>query len=352
MNRRSVRVAALLLVLAIGGCAAQSAPVMPPAATRFPIFYATNRASGEAEDPADPFGAVPAALAYGRAEIAIPVDHQLGVIESSASWGIADAAASEADFGVVSTAALAPAEFLAGVAEQGRRTGDGSVLVFIHGYNNSFLDALKRTAQLAADLDWQGPAVVFSWPSRGELLDFDDDRANAEASAAPLRVFLNMLANRSDAGRIDIVAHSMGARVLLLALAGFENSRRPFAQIALAAIEMSRDEFITLAPRAVAAAGRVTLYVSAGDMPLRVIAEIDGDDLAGDASTGPILLPGIDTVDATAADGGLLGHSYYADSRAVLADLHQLLTHDLPPDRRFGLRARTVQGGRYWELKS
>jgi len=348
---RPGRAAALLLLLALAGCAAQSAPVAPPAAIRFPIFYATNRGASGAEDSAEGFGAEPGALSYGRAEISIPVDHQVGEIESSSSWGIASAAASEGDFGVASTASLAPPDFLAGIAEQGRRTGDGSVLVFIHGYNNSFLDALKRTAQLAADLDWQGTAVVFSWPSRGALLGFNGDRANAEASAAPLRVFLGMLANRADAGRIDIVAHSMGARVLLLALAGFENPRRPFDQIAMAALEMSRDEFIALAPRAAAAAGRVTLYASSSDRPLQVIAEIAGDAPAGDANAGLILVPGIDSIDATAADGDLLGHSYYADSRAVLADLHQLLTHDLPPDQRFGLRARTVEGGRYWELK-
>lgn len=351
MTGPTQRIVALLLLLALGGCAAQSAPLAPPAAIRFPVFYATNRSDSGAADPAERFGAEPAALSYGRAEISIPVDHQVGVIESSSSWGIADDAASESEFGVASTASLAPPDFLAAIAAQGRLTGDASVLVFIHGYNNSFLDSLQRTAQLAADLDWQGPVVVFSWPSRGKLLDFNDDRENAEASAAPLRVFLGMLANRSDAGRIDIVAHSMGARVLLLALAGFENPRRPFDQVVMAALEMSREEFIALAPRAVAAAKRVTLYASTGDMPLQVIAEIAGDALAGDASAGPVLVPGIDSIDATAADGDLLGHSYYADSRAVLADLHQLLTHDLPPDQRFGLRARTAEGGRYWELK-
>lgn len=343
----------LLLALALGGCAsAEPAPVVAPEPETklLPIFYATNRNDSRAANPAERYGTEPAALSYGRADIAIPVDHKVGMVEGS-SWGIAADTKSEAEFGIAAVATLAPPEFIAGLAEQARLGGGDAVLVYVHGYNNSFTDALQRCAQLAADLDWQGPAVVFSWPSHAALLDFENDRENADASAAPLRIFLGMLANRADAGHIDVLAHSMGARVLLQALSGFANPRRPFEEIVFAALEMSRDEYRMLAPRAVAAARRVTVYASGADMPLQVIAGLVADEPAGDASAGIVLVPGIDSIDASAVGGDLLGHSYLGDSRAVLADLYQLLVHNLPPEQRFGLRERTAEGGRYWELK-
>ena len=43
-------------------------------------------------------------------------------------------------------------------------------LVFVHGYNTSFADALIRTAQLKVDLEIDGAAVVYSWPSRARAL--------------------------------------------------------------------------------------------------------------------------------------------------------------------------------------
>jgi len=348
-----LRLPALLLLLALGGCAAAEAitePAPPPSQATLPIFYATNRSDSGDADPAKRFGAELATLSYGRAEISIPVDHKIGEIDGSGWEIVADNTKSETDFGVVGTTTLGPTDFVAALAGESAKSGDATVLVYVHGYNNSFIDAMQRGAQLAADLDWRGPVVVFSWPSHAALLDFGEDRKNAEASAAPLRVFLGMLANRADGGAIDLVAHSMGARVLLLALAGLQNTGRPFAEIVLAALEMPRDEYAKLVPRAVAAGRRVTVYASTDDMALRLVAGL-GSAPVGDANGGFAVMSNVDMIDASAAGGDPLGHSYLGDSRAVLADLYQLLRHGLPPEQRFGLRERPVDGGRYWELK-
>ena len=39
--------------------------------------------------------------------------------------------------------------------------------VFVHGYNNSFKAAAFRTAQIAYDLEFEGAAICYSWPSQG-----------------------------------------------------------------------------------------------------------------------------------------------------------------------------------------
>ena len=44
----------------------------------------------------------------------------------------------------------------------------GRALIFVHGFNVSFDNALFRAAQIAYDLNFDGPVFLFSWPSRGE----------------------------------------------------------------------------------------------------------------------------------------------------------------------------------------
>lgn len=62
-----------------------------------------------------------------------------------------------------------------------------------------------------------------------------------------------------------------------------------------------------------------------------------------------LVVPGVDTVNVTGVDLTMLGHGYVADARAVLTDMHTLITRDAPPDQRFGLRPTTnEQGERFW----
>jgi esterase/lipase superfamily enzyme len=98
--------------------------------------------------------------------------------------------------------------------------------VFIHGYNVSFFEAARRTAQLHWDLGFRGTPAFFSWPSGGSLLDYWADEASSEWAASHLREFLDLLAKRSGAKKIHLIAHSMGNRPLSRALAEI-GSRNP-----------------------------------------------------------------------------------------------------------------------------
>ena len=50
------------------------------------------------------------------------------------------------------------------------------VLVFIHGFNNRFEDAVFRFAQVVHDFDAPVVPVLFTWPSRGSVLAYGYDR--------------------------------------------------------------------------------------------------------------------------------------------------------------------------------
>ena len=58
-----------------------------------------------------------------------------------------------------------------------------SALIFVHGYNTSFEDALYRNAQIVWDLRYEGLSVLYSWASWG----------------GPLIIFMTARARRSGA---------------------------------------------------------------------------------------------------------------------------------------------------------
>jgi hypothetical protein len=60
-----------------------------------------------------------------------------------------------------------------------------------------------------------------------------------------------------------------------------------------------------------------------------------GDPRAGDAGNDLVVVPGIDTIDVSAGDSSLLGHSYYGESVSVLGDIERLLNDQPPSDREY-----------------
>jgi hypothetical protein len=105
-------------------------------------------------------------------------------------------------------------------------------------------------------------------------------------------------------------------------------------------------------PRGSPPPGRpITLYSSAEDLALAASKKVHGYPRAGDSAPGLILMPGIETIDATSVDTNLRGHSYFAEARSVLSDIFYLVRSNQRADQRFGLRGVDIEGGRYWEFK-
>ena len=154
-------------------------------------------------------------------------------------------------------AARDPAQFfllekttaVAADAFQKSMAGPNDVLVFVHGFDNTFDDAVLRVAQLQYDLQFPGHAIAFCWPSQGsESVDaYKADADQAESSAAALADLLRTLLAATAAGgdskppQIHLIAHSMGNRILLNAMydlassGAFKDRAKPFGQIILAA---------------------------------------------------------------------------------------------------------------------
>src|SRR5207248_11797302 len=84
-------------------------------------------------------------------------------------------------------------------------------VVYVHGFANTFNDAMER----AAWIGWNAkrPAIAFAWASqgRGTPFAYRDDQTAAKASWSALAGVLAYLGTQYDTGTdVDIVVHSMG----------------------------------------------------------------------------------------------------------------------------------------------
>ena len=86
--------------------------------------------------------------------------------------------------------------------EQGSKR---EVLLFVHGYNVGFEDAVARTAQIAYDLHFEGLATLYSWPSEGSAPKYSIDEANVTWSRPRFAQFLTILRNRLGAETVHIL---------------------------------------------------------------------------------------------------------------------------------------------------
>jgi hypothetical protein len=71
----------------------------------------------------------------------------------------------------------------------------------------------------------------------------------------------------------------------------------------------------------------------------------------GDSDPHINIVDGYDAIDATNVDTGLLGHSYFAESKSILADIYWLIRGKSGPDTRFGLQHESYINQTYWAFR-
>lgn len=311
------------------------------------VYFATNRqpaGPGEAWFSADPA----TGLTQGVARVTIPVArHRLGRLEQRPWWKPWGDKADPRRYVVLhDVEALSGAKFLARLAADAEaRAG---LLVFLHGYNVSFEAAARRAAQLASDLNFPGRVVLFSWPSRGTLLGYSADEERALLSAHGLRELLASLQGGSWQ-KLHLLAHSMGNRVVLHGLADGDWPTPRLDQVMFVAADVYTDLFRQRFPTIAGRGARYTSYASRHDRALFFSSLLHRAERVGAIDVAPFTIEGLETVDASAVDTGLLGlgHGYFAEQRSVLTDIgllarlglgatdRGLKQHQQPPHWRF-----------------
>jgi esterase/lipase superfamily enzyme len=302
------------------------------------------------------YGAARGMLTFGYAEVSIPRDHRSGELESRSLWRLEFRDDPLKHVVLLSALGRSRDEFFGDVAARVRASPKSNAFIFVHGYNVTFEDAARRTAQISYDLGFEGAPVFYSWPSQGRTVEYTVDEQNVEWAQADLKNFLEEFFSRSEAQNVYLIAHSMGNRALTRAvgtlLAEKPNLRERLKEIILTAPDIDADVFKRDIAPALTATGRpVTLYASSVDLALIASKRFHGDYArAGDSGAGLVVFPGIETIDATQVDTGLLGHSYFAESSSVLSDIFHLINEGARANMRMDLHPVDAQAGRYWEL--
>lgn len=208
------------------------------------------------------------------------------------------------------------------------QTGCRCALVFVHGYNTTFAFAVKRMAQLAHDLSYEGVPILFSFAAAGRLSDYVNDTEAAELAAPALHRLLLAL-SRGDTKpvpAVDVIAHSMGSRLALGAIG--QGEAPALRYLILAAPDVDPTAFLHLAKKAIPRSKRLTVYTSKFDIAMsasavthsghsRVGAGVS-DDFARD-------LAGAEIIDATARATDQYAHSYFAESQVMVDDIRGVL---------------------------
>ena len=91
-----------------------------------------------------------------------------------------------------------------------KRTPGRRVLIFVHGFNTRFEEAVYRFAQIVHDARVDVAPVLFTWPSGGSVTDYVYDRDSAVYSRDALEAVLQALVDDRNVDSISILAHSMG----------------------------------------------------------------------------------------------------------------------------------------------
>lgn len=229
-------------------------------------------------------------------------------------------------------------------------------IVYVHGFNNSFDEALKR----AAWLGWNArrSVILFSWPS--QALPTPDayrlDAASSAASAGALADFLRVLGraygNKSD---IDLLCHSMGNKLLLDALqllaADPEGRAIRFRQLISVAADVPNARIEAEMERLTALFSLApTLYVSDHDLALGISKRHMNPQEGNRAGLAPpVLVKGpLESVFVGPNDFSFIGHAYFDHDGVIADDMMEALRYGTRAGQRRG-HLRTPQG--YFELK-
>jgi esterase/lipase superfamily enzyme len=299
----------------------------------------TNRQPTRSSDIHDQFGTERGPPTFGKAEIAatmsrvsgLPVASQLRQIHRLGQHEFFDLSAAKA----VSRKAM----------------------LFCHGYNCNFEDALQAGARLKSIVGSHSPMFVQSWPSLAGvagLLGYIHDVAEIDFATPLLREALSALLRPSGADRVQLIAHSLGARAMVAALKSLYDSEerqnlRKVSEVVFAAPDVDQDimdrDFL---PVADFARFNSVVYVSNRDLAMWLSETFNGQPRAGSTDKKIYLRKQITTIEVSLVDPSRWGHSAIFGSPRVASDIHYFLNQNVPTENRYGLRRKSVYEGDYW----
>ncbi|WP_374844526.1 alpha/beta hydrolase [Paenochrobactrum glaciei] len=207
---------------------------------------------------------------------------------------------------------------------------NGSVMIFVHGFNNTFEDSVYRFAQIVHDSEAKVAPIIFTWPSRASIFDYNYDKDSTTYSRDALEEVIRSAAAHPKVKDITIMAHSMGTWLTMESLRqiAIRDGRimPKVKDIILASPDLDVDVFSQQWLVMQKKAPKMTIFVSRDDRALSVSRRIAGNiDRLGQIN--PAVEPyrsaleatGIAVIDLTKLKvGDRLNHGKFAESPEVV----------------------------------
>ena len=245
------------------------------------------------------------------------------------------------------------------------------LVIWIHGYQATFLLSTTHCAQVARDLNIDANVVTFDWASSESVLGYARDVDQISRSTKDLVDLLETINSEVKPPKIIVIAHSLGCSLACLALQrlyGAANARNlKLDHVIFVAPNVDREEFDRNFKSALQAlVNRLTIYVTSDDNALllgKLLYNVDSIGLPEQFSPDTNLdeiqtflyydrqLPGkIDLVDVSFSPKKdfLRKHRLFLE-RPVLEDLYWLIRDDYPAAKRHLLKYNGSKAD-YWVI--
>jgi Uncharacterized protein conserved in bacteria len=320
------------------------------------MSYVTDRKAGPlADGNATYLGEYAGQVSYGLVDVQVPQHHPAG---------------SALDSGAIKKVESIPCPaFLKFARDQSGKP----LVIWIHGYRASFPVSTVHCAQVARDLNIDANVLTFDWASSESVLGYTRDVLQIPRSTKHLVDLLELINNEVKPPKIIIIAHSLGCRLVCLALEKLYNDPNTKSlkldHVIFVAPNVDREEFDQNFKSALQVlVNRLTIYVASDDNVLllgKLLYNVDSiglpDQFSPDTNLDEIQtflyygkqLPGkIDLVDLSFSSKKdfLRKHRLFLE-RPVLEDLYWLIHDDYPAAKRHLLKYNGSKNSTdYWVI--
>jgi esterase/lipase superfamily enzyme len=353
---RALRAVALVwaLATAVAGCASRPygdliVGASAPGTSTVDMLIATTRAP-VVDPPGVVFGGARGrGLRFVDIAVSIPPDsvRQAGEVQ----WPKQAPGDPTRDFVTLRVDRMELAEAKADFNTRVLHTPGRKVLIFVHGYNTRFEEAVYRFAQIVHDAGVDVVPILFTWPSGGNVVDYVYDRDSAMYSRDAFETLLQALVDNHNVGSISILAHSMGNYLTVESLRQMAIRDRGLPskinEVMLASPDIDVDVFrrqiaeIDAKPRST----DFTLFVSRDDKALGISSILARDstrlgslDPTVEPYSSELELARINVVDLTHVHGNdFTNHSKFASGEVVAAIGSRLAQGQTLTDAKPGL---------------
>lgn len=320
-------------VLGLGATSLQGEP-----AAIVPIYVATTRA--RSDNLSLPYSAERSkALNFAKFDIGIPKNHVPGNVEKTGRVPDPSRHFTARTYQPITQRQEFVRQLNAALAQHA--PADREIFIFVHGYNNNVADSIFRNAQIVHDYNIKAVSLHYAWPSGGAVPLYVFDRDSALVGRRGLAETIEIAA-QTNATKIVIVGHSMGAYVVTealrdLAISGRRITLDRLGGVVLAAPDIDVDVFqsqmddIGVIPRP------FTIVVSRRDRALGVSRFIAGGHprVGSGSDIAMLQAKDISVIDVSDVDGGR--HNVFASSKTLMdvvsndALMRSVLRDDQPP---------------------